>query len=649
MGKSYSILAKKAIVILISALFLVSEVGTAAARVPNDPNFNDQEKMWTQVNAPAGWDVSIGSPDVVVAIIDTGADTWHGDLSQNIWTNPYELADNGRDDDNNGYVDDIHGWNFVEGNSDVRTSVFDNNDDPEAVRHGTVVAGLIGASGDNGVNGVGVNWQVKIMPLRAIESSGSGLLSVIAKAVDYATDNGAAVISMSFVGPDVSEALKDSLYRAYKKGVVVVTAAGNRRSGNGGDLDREPTYPACFDKGDRENWLLTVAAVNADDQLSRFSNFGSCVDIVAPGEGIFSTERYAPQFGYPNEFGGPRKGTSFAAPLVAGAAALIKSRHSDWGPDQIIAVLLQTADSVEANNPTRVGQLGRGRLNIGKAMLAAESAITAPSLPESIYYFKGPQVGRFDLQTGSRTALVKVHEAEIVSLAVTNKIIALGVRRGDYYYIRLLREKGEFWKEFPLAIPEKSGLMIKKIRLLGGDFGRFIVEQFNPKTKITALVEFNARGEKVKDLAVKGKLAAWSASDNSAYVVVATAVNKNKFSFQQINWDSGEKRALELPGTALDDLKLAKVWAEGEQVIAVVHQGQLVRQVVADLPTGSSRSDILAEADRMPWKLTLLSSADGNLLNILPWSRQGGVFTVATGKGQQIKQVKLPQFDESVY
>ncbi|OGH69060.1 MAG: hypothetical protein A2754_02495 [Candidatus Magasanikbacteria bacterium RIFCSPHIGHO2_01_FULL_47_8] len=644
MPKFYPILAKKATGILVFAVLSAVLANPAMARVPNDPNYADQEKMWNQIGAPAAWDVSVGSPVVVVAVIDTGADTWHGDLDSNVWTNPYEIPDNSVDDDHNGYVDDIHGWNFVENNNDVRTSVFDNNDDPEAVRHGTIISGLIGAEGDNGTNGVGINWRVKIIPLRAIESSGSGLLSTVARAVDYAVKNGAAVISMSFVGDSGDPSLKESLRRAYEKGVVIVTAAGNHTPGNGGgDLDKEPTYPACFDKDDSENWILTVGAVDQNDRLSRFSNFGSCVDMVAPGEGIFSTERYAPQFGYTKEFGGPWKGTSFAAPLVAGAAALLKSIHPEWGPDQIIPSLLITADPVETSNPTLIGKMGRGRLNIGKAMALSPSITSG----ESVYYFKGNQVSGLNLETGASAMVAKVQEARIVSLAVRGvrggQTITLLIKRGDFYYIRLLRENGEFLNEFPLDISVKTKIILKRVEPLGDGSSRFIVELFDPKTKFTTFREFDTQGKKVKDFVVKASVIGWAASRTSDKLVIATG-DKKKISLQEFAWDGNEKYAWTLPGVTLDDLKLANVWGKGEQVVVLVHQGKEVRQMVIDLPSRSSRNEAVT-ADKASWKLVLVSSSGNDTMNILPRSLAGGLFTIVTGKGKEVRQVELPKFD----
>ncbi|MEK7067508.1 MAG: S8 family serine peptidase [Patescibacteria group bacterium] len=228
------------------------------AKIPNDSLYNLQDGMWNLLGAPAAWDVATGSNKVIVAVIDTGADIWHKDLKKNIWKNPYEIEDNGIDDDNNGYIDDIHGWNFVEENNDVRTTVFGETDDKEAVRHGTIIAGLLGAEGNNEFGVAGVNWKIKLMPIRAIENTGSGSFVKVANAVDYAVDNGASVINMSFVGDSIDSVLAESLRRAYEKNVVVVSAAGNHKAAESGDLDEKPMFPACLDKNNVSNWLLAV-------------------------------------------------------------------------------------------------------------------------------------------------------------------------------------------------------------------------------------------------------------------------------------------------------------------------------------------------------------------------------------------------------
>ena len=359
------------------------------AKVPNDPKYSSQESFYKQIGAPMAWDFITGTSSVVVAVIDVGVDILHDDLKENIWQNLKEIPNNWLDDDGNGFVDDMHGWNFVENNNDVGISVINDVDDSGAVSHGTILAGLIGAVGDNNFLGTGLNWHIKIMPLRAIDSSGGGTLGQVAKAINYAVHNGASIISISFVGDSKSFGLQESLFNARKYGVLVVAAAGNDRNDGTGDdnLSKNKQYPICSDFEDSENWILGVTSVDKNDKLSDFANYGACVDISAPGEYIYSTQRYAPQYsGYSKNFDGPWFGSSFSAPLVVGGAALIKSVRPDWQAKDIIADLLATADDVDSLNPGYAGQIGYGRLNVGRAVARAlelKQVIAPPLIFES--------------------------------------------------------------------------------------------------------------------------------------------------------------------------------------------------------------------------------------------------------------------------
>ncbi len=382
MFKLYLKLGKKSIglgfVALIFGLIFASEV---FAKTPNDPKFPLQFGFYDQIGAPEAWEYATGTSSVIVAVIDVGVDITHEDLKNNIWKNSKEVPGNGIDDDNNGYVDDIHGWNFVENNNDISLSVIKEVDDSGAVNHGTVLAGLIGAQGNNEILGAGVNWDVTIMPVRAIDNAGGGVLANVAKAVDYAVDNGASIISISFVGFTTYPGLTDALYRAYQKGVLPVVAAGNSRNDSSGNenLTTVKQYPVCLDSDSSENWILGVASVDLQDRLSDFADYGSCIDISAPGEKIFSTQKYAPQYGYTKDFDGGWYGTSFSAPLVAGAAALVKSVRPDWKAKELMAVLLRSADDIDGLNPGFAGQMGYGRLHVGKAVaLAVESKNIPP-------------------------------------------------------------------------------------------------------------------------------------------------------------------------------------------------------------------------------------------------------------------------------
>ncbi|WP_152052840.1 S8 family serine peptidase [Tautonia marina] len=318
---------------------------------PDDPRFGS---LWglnntgqsvgglpgADISALEAWSVTTGSPDVIVAVIDTGIDLTHADLVPNLWVNSGEVGSNGQDSDGNGYIDDLHGWNFVNDSPNVQD---DHN-------HGTHVSGTIGAVGNNALGVVGVNWNVKLMPLKFLDSSGRGYTSNAIKALNYAVEMGAHVSNHSYGGGGYSTAFVDAIAEARARGHIVVTAAGN----NGSNNDLNPTYPANYE-GDN---LISVAATNAYDQIAGFSNYGvNTVHLGAPGVSILSSVRHG-SYGY-------MSGTSMAAPHVTGAVALIRGLHPDWSYDQVIAKVLATVDPLsELDGVVITG----GRLNLGRAV-----------------------------------------------------------------------------------------------------------------------------------------------------------------------------------------------------------------------------------------------------------------------------------------
>ncbi|MDQ3942927.1 MAG: S8 family serine peptidase, partial [Actinomycetota bacterium] len=263
------------------------------------------------IDAPEAWNTTIGDAGTVVAVIDEGVDINHPDLRNNIWTNTDELPDNGLDDDRNGYVDDVNGYDFA-GND---ASVYDP--DPlsgAGDEHGTHVAGTIAAQGNNSLGVVGVNWRVRIMPLKFLGPDG-GYTSDAVEALNYAVAEGVKISNNSWGGGGSSRTLLEAINRADQAGHLFVAAAGNGGAdGVGDDNDATPQYPSSYNSPN----VIAVAATDGRDALAGFSNYGSTsVDLAAPGVGILST--------LPRNTYGSYSGTSMATPHVSGVAALLKS------------------------------------------------------------------------------------------------------------------------------------------------------------------------------------------------------------------------------------------------------------------------------------------------------------------------------------
>ena len=300
-----------------------------ADMIPNDPSFN---QLWgmhntgqnggtpgADIKAPQAWDITTGDTNIIVGVIDTGIDYLHPDLSANIWTNWDEIPGNGIDDDNNGYIDDVHGWDFSNNDNNPMDDNF----------HGTHVAGTIGAVGNNGIGVAGVAWKVRLMPLKFLDHNGNGYTSNAISAIEYATENGARLTNNSWGGGEVSQALFDAINSANSAGILFIVSAGN----NSSDNDNTPYYPSCFNLDN----IISVASTDSKDSLSVFSNWGlSNVDIAAPGSSIFSTK--------PNNTYGELSGTSMAAPHVAGAAVLAWAKFPGFTHHQIKQQLLGSSD-----------------------------------------------------------------------------------------------------------------------------------------------------------------------------------------------------------------------------------------------------------------------------------------------------------------
>jgi len=349
---------------ILSYFVIFSFVFSASAQTVDDPYY---EELWHlgKIEAPLVWEETTGDSRVIVAVIDTGVDVDHEDLNGNIFVNFGEVSGDGIDNDGNGFIDDVSGWDFYNDDNDASP---ENIGGGAGVHHGTVVSGLIGAVGMNGIGVVGVNWDVSILPLRVLASDGQGRMDDIVKAIRYAVDMDADVINMSFVGEFSSVGLEDALQYAYDNGTVVVAALGNDFNG-GRDVDEEPIYPVCSHGHKGDKLVVGVTATNEDDERAYYSNYGAdCADIAAPGSSIFTTEAYGVDGGY----GGGWTGTSLSAPLVVGGAALIRSVYPFSTVDEVRISLQLGADPVVGGAPSCVvWAMGTGRLNLVGALDAA--------------------------------------------------------------------------------------------------------------------------------------------------------------------------------------------------------------------------------------------------------------------------------------
>jgi subtilisin family serine protease len=320
-------------------------------RTPNDPSFS---KLWglhnsgqsrgkadADIDAPEAWEKKTGG-DIIVAVIDTGVDYKHPDLASNMWINKGEIPNNRIDDDKNGYIDDVYGYDFVNKDGDP----FDDH------YHGTHVAGTIAASGNNNKGVVGVSWTAKIMAIKFLSKRGSGSISGAIAAIRYATKMGAKISNNSWGGGGRSQALHDAIKQAEKAGQLFVAAAGNYAKNN----DTKPHYPSSY----KLDNIIAVAATDHNDQLARFSHYGrTSVDLGAPGVNIYST---IPRSGYKY-----LNGTSMATPQVSGALSLLLATCPQLTATQAKKIILDSVDKVSAlSGKTVTG----GRLNVHNALKA---------------------------------------------------------------------------------------------------------------------------------------------------------------------------------------------------------------------------------------------------------------------------------------
>ncbi|MDA3803116.1 MAG: S8 family peptidase [Patescibacteria group bacterium] len=504
----------KKIAIFLILTFLIGS-STSAAFKPNDSFYNNQWYL-SKIEADKAWDSINSSPDIIIAVIDSGVDIDHEDLKDNIWQNEKEIEDNKIDDDNNGFIDDVNGWDFVNNNPDPRPK-FNENWTESGISHGTVVSGIIAATGDNNQGISGITWDAQIMPLKAISDKGEGKISDIIRAIDYATNNGAHIINLSFMNLSYSKSMQAVIERANKAGVMVVAAAGNDQNGHGYNTEDTSIYPACYDGPlIGENMVIGVAATDALDQKTNFSSYGDrCIDISAPGISFFSTIAKGGDKNNPNLlYDGYFSGTSMAAPQVSATLALIAQINPELSTNEIATILFASVDNINELNPAYVNQLGNGRLNVNKAVKLARkklysrfgSLIVVPDKRND--YLENKDLPSPELRTGTGTYLNKL-EKEVFdnyssfSSADLNddgeEEIIMGKSEGSEPRVKVITKEGKEKFSF-LAYTEdvKSGIIVEVADILGDDSLEIIVstkKEGNGRIKI-----FKNNGELITEI-----------------------------------------------------------------------------------------------------------------------------------------------------
>jgi subtilisin family serine protease len=373
--------------------------GQGESTIPNDPifgtkqyyhvnsgNFTETPSHAPVVNADMdtdlAWDITTGSTSVVLGVFDSGLDFTNAEFTNRLWINAGEIPNNNIDDDNNGYIDDINGWDFV--NND--------NNATDDHSHGSNVTGIAAATGNNNYGMAGVDWNCKIMTLKVLASDNSGYYSDWSESLYYAADNGIHVGNLSLSGSSFSQSFQDAVDYAHNAGILVVVAMGNNDYGT-------VRYPAGFSNA------MAIGATNPDDtrvnkvtNSSWGSNYGSHIDCVAGGQRVYSV-----RYNGSTSFTWWKGGTSMATPLVAGVACLVKSVDMNLTPDQIRNVINQTAeDQVGLSSEDVAGfdhYYGYGRVNAYQAVLAASTITTVNEVENSYSIYPNPMHEQFTIQT----------------------------------------------------------------------------------------------------------------------------------------------------------------------------------------------------------------------------------------------------------
>ncbi|HLD81607.1 MAG TPA: S8 family peptidase [Patescibacteria group bacterium] len=467
------------------------------ATIPDDEFFRSEQDYMEQISVDVAWDQTTGSRDVIVAVLDAGVDITHPDLLRNIWVNIDEIKGNNSDNDQNGYVDDVNGFDFLEETPDPRPKL-DNalNVNLAGAHHGTVIAGIIGAVGNNAEGIAGVNWNVRIMPLRVLDSNGEGDVAAVVEGMRYAVDNGAKILNLSFVGYEPSRVFDEAIEEIYNSGSLIVAAAGNALNAvDGGiNLDVTAAYPVCSNVSENSREVLGVSAIDSDDLLAFFSNYGSsCVDVAAPGVTIFSTQMVNKSFNLNEAYGGSLwSGTSFSAPLVSGVAALLLSVNPELTNNALYDIIVANGDDIDSLNPAFSGSVGK-KLNAQKSIAAAFDTVGAviPN-PETPPVIEKKEVEFVEPAANNVTPRLRFSTSKIGAFSARSEGVDLRFFNMDLSLVSIV--KGDM-----LRLPIDSSF--QKGDVTGDDADEYVVYGGSNRDKVRV---FSATGNLIKEFSVYG-------------------------------------------------------------------------------------------------------------------------------------------------
>lgn len=344
------------------------------------------------IDMELAWDIEQGSEDIIVAVLDSGVKLSHPEFAGRAWINTDE-SDNGTDSDNNGFIDDINGWNFAD----------DNYNPIDDVGHGTNVAGIIAANGNNGVGYAGVDWNCKIMNCKVLDDSNLGWYTWFASGIYYAVDNGADVINMSLGGISFSQSMLDAVNYAYDHGVAIVACMMNFNSD-------DPYYPAAYEH------TIAVGSTDANDHRTEpffwddesGSSYGSHIDLVAPGNYIYGLHNV-----FNNNYETYWGGTSQAAPLVTGICALLLSQDRDRTIDDLRSIITDTAEDqvgdLNSDTPGWDEYYGHGRLNAFDALNKGLSTSIESVEEETFSFYPNPSNGIISINVPESAKSIEVY------------------------------------------------------------------------------------------------------------------------------------------------------------------------------------------------------------------------------------------------